>query len=85
MERAGRFEAARPGLRVRMDRAGQFPQSCPARSVAVQAGAFPQKRRRSRTRGPRSPSASASVKVVRPVAVLLTCYNATETNATVAS
>ncbi len=68
-----------------MDRAGQFPQSCPARSAAVQVGAFPQKHRRARTREPRSPSASASVKVSGPVAVLLTCYNATETNATVAS
>lgn len=68
-----------------MDRAGQFPQSCPARSAAVQADEFPQKRRRSRTSGPRSPSASASVKVIGQSVVLLTCYNATETNATVAS
>ncbi len=68
-----------------MDRAGQFPQSCPARSLAVQADAFPQKRRRSRTSGSRSPSASASVKALGQSPELLTWYNATETNATVAS
>ncbi|GAB2935024.1 hypothetical protein GCM10027203_39750 [Nonomuraea fastidiosa] len=74
------------GGRVRMDRAGQFPQICPARSAAVQAGVFPQKRRRSRTLRPAVPLRVRIGEGPRGQSpVLLTCYYATETNATVAS